>query len=150
MDPTFLLIVVVGLVAMMFFSSRARKKQIAQMEQLQDSLQPGTWVRTGSGMYGIVDDVDGDVVILRTPDGDESYWDKRAISHVQEPPFASDDSEAEDEQYEDDLADSKLKDEAVLTEEKNEDETPRLDFDEVDEQNQPRSDEEDLPGVQRS
>lgn len=98
MDPTFLLIVLVGLIAMMFFSGRARKKEVAQMQALQDSLEPGTWVRTGSGMYGIVDDVDGDVVILRTPGGDESYWDKRAISVVQDPPFAVEDDESEDEE----------------------------------------------------
>ena len=75
---------------MWFMSSQARKKQAKHIEELQRGLEEGVWVRTGSGYYGIVSDVDGDVVILTSPAGDETYWDKRAIAMIADPPFAAD------------------------------------------------------------
>ncbi|MDO5721201.1 MAG: preprotein translocase subunit YajC [Actinomycetaceae bacterium] len=97
MDPVILTMLLVGLLAMMYFSSRGSKKRMQEMQQLQQQLEPGTWVRTGSGMYGIVADVDGEVVILQTPRGEESYWNIKAINSVGEPPFASTQDEDEND-----------------------------------------------------
>ena len=36
-----------------------------------------------------VPQVDGDVVTLATPLGDETLWNKRAIAAIEEPPFGS-------------------------------------------------------------
>lgn len=86
-----------GLALMMFMSSRGRKKQEEQIRQMHSEIQPGTWVRTASGYYGIVSDVDGDVYILQSPSGDETYWDRRAIMSVSEPPFENTDDTVFDE-----------------------------------------------------
>lgn len=90
------IILIVMMVAMMFFSSRGRKKQEEQVKKMHDEIEIGSWVRTGSGYYGMVSDIDGDVYILQSPSGDETYWDRRAIAMVGEPPFENtDDSELE-------------------------------------------------------
>ncbi|MDO5034124.1 MAG: preprotein translocase subunit YajC [Actinomycetaceae bacterium] len=90
-----MLLLLVMMAALMFFSSRGRKKQQEQMEQMHRDIELGSWVRTASGYYGIVADVDGDVYILQSPSGDETYWDRRAISMIAEPPFESTLSEGE-------------------------------------------------------
>ncbi|MDO5719796.1 MAG: preprotein translocase subunit YajC [Actinomycetaceae bacterium] len=92
---TFLFIVLAGILFMWWMSSRARQQQLQQMQQLRDSLEPGMWVRTASGFYGIISDIDGEVVVLQNPAGDESYWDQKAILAVGEPPFATEDEETE-------------------------------------------------------
>ena len=46
-------------------------------------------MRTIGGFYGTVVEVDGDVVTLATPLGDETLWSKRAIAAIEEPPFGS-------------------------------------------------------------
>lgn len=92
----FLIILAVGLGLMMWFSSRGRAKQEQMLEQTINSLEPGTWVRTTTGFYGIFSDIDGDVVILETPSGEETYWAKRSIFQIGDPPFAS--TEADDDE----------------------------------------------------
>lgn len=83
----FIIILLIMLAVMMFMSSRARKKQQEQLEKMHDEIGIGSWVRTASGYYGIVSDIDGDVYILQSPSGDETYWDRRAIAMAAEPPF---------------------------------------------------------------
>lgn len=105
MDPTFLIILVIGLGAMWLLSSRQRK---AQREQLsfRDNLQPGQRVMTGSGMYGTVVEVDGDEVTLESTPGQQSVWIKAAIARLVEPPVAD-----EDEADEADVDDAEWRDE---------------------------------------
>ena len=105
MDPTFLIILVIGLGAMWLLSSRQRK---AQREQLsfRDNLQPGQRVMTGSGMYGTVVEVDGDEVTLESMPGQQSVWIKAAIARLVEPPVAD-----EDETDEADVDDAEWRDE---------------------------------------
>lgn len=90
MDPTFLIILVIGLGAMFLLSSRQRK---AQREQLsfRDNLQPGQRVMTGSGMYGTVVEVEGDEVTLESTPGVQSVWIKAAIARLVEPPVVDED-----------------------------------------------------------
>ncbi len=54
--------------AMWWMSSRNRKQQGAAAA-FRDNLLPGQEVMTGSGMYGTVVDVEGEVVILETAPG---------------------------------------------------------------------------------
>ena len=105
MDPTFLIILVIGLGAMWLLSSRQRK---AQREQLsfRDNLQPGQRVMTGSGMYGTVVEVDGDEVTLESMPGQQSVWIKAAIARLVEPPVAD-----EEETDEADVDDAEWRDE---------------------------------------
>ena len=84
----FLLIMAVFLGLMFYMSSRAKKQQQAQRENLLGQLQPGTGVITIGGFYGRVVDVDGDVVTLESPSGVETIWSKTAIREVKEPQFA--------------------------------------------------------------
>ncbi|CAM2828641.1 preprotein translocase subunit YajC [Actinomyces slackii] len=75
---------------MSFFARRQQSRMAeAQAQRIEEALVPGAWVRTTSGFYGTVVEVDGDVVTLATPLGDETLWAKRAISGAEEPPFAS-------------------------------------------------------------
>ncbi|WP_026461094.1 preprotein translocase subunit YajC [Schaalia suimastitidis] len=80
------------LVVMMIFSSRQRKKMMAAQaereRQLQEELKPGVWVKTAFGFWGRFVDMDGDVVVLETADGTETYWDRQVIREVGNPPFA--------------------------------------------------------------
>ncbi|MDO4244044.1 MAG: preprotein translocase subunit YajC [Actinomyces sp.] len=88
-----ILMIIVMLVAFWLMSRFARKQQtrmLAEQERrTEEALVPGTWVRTRAGFYGTVVEVDGDVVTLATPLGDESLWAKNAILGAEEPPFAS-------------------------------------------------------------
>lgn len=100
MDPTFLIILVIGLGAMFLLSSRQRKAQQKQLS-FRDNLQPGQEVMTGSGMYGTVVEVDGDVVVLESTPGSRTRWIKAAIARLVEPPVEeleeTDDAETVDD-----------------------------------------------------
>ncbi|WP_067780808.1 preprotein translocase subunit YajC [Actinomyces vulturis] len=91
--PSTLVILVLFLLMMMLMSSFARRQQRKlteqQAQQRDEALVEGNWVRTTAGFYGRVVEVDGDVVTLSTPLGDETLWQKRAIVCAEEPPFAS-------------------------------------------------------------
>ncbi|EEH63417.1 preprotein translocase, YajC subunit [Gleimia coleocanis DSM 15436] len=88
------LFLIAMLVFMMFTGTRARKRQAEMQQRLSEQLKPGAWVRTLGGFYGIVADVDGDVVVLQTTDGTETLWNRTAIAEVTEPPFAEEPAEA--------------------------------------------------------
>lgn len=91
-----LIFLVPMLLLLWLVSSRGRKKQQAQQEQLLNSLDPGTWVMTRAGFFGKVVEVDGKVVTLESPTGELSIWLDAAIAEVKDPPFAEDgDDEAE-------------------------------------------------------
>nr|WP_269212738.1 MULTISPECIES: preprotein translocase subunit YajC [unclassified Schaalia] len=81
------------LIFMLFFSSRSRKKMLAQQAErdrkLREDLVPGMWVKTAFGFWGRFVDFDGDVVVLETADGTETYWDRAVVREIGNPPFAS-------------------------------------------------------------
>ena len=90
MQSYFLWIVLIGMLLMMWFvSRRQRAMQEEQKRRTEEGLVTGNWVRTIGGFYGTVVEVDGDVVTLATPLGDETLWSKRAIAAIEEPPFGS-------------------------------------------------------------
>ena len=93
MNNYMLLIMAAFLIVFMMWSSRSRKQQMQKMEQeKRDQLAavtPGEWVRTRVGFWGRFVDLDGDIVVLETPDGHEMYWEREMIAEIGgQPPLA--------------------------------------------------------------
>jgi preprotein translocase subunit YajC len=70
-------------------SSRQRKAQ-REAQDLLKQLQVGDEVRTHSGFFGIVTELEEDVVILETESGAETKWMRAAIAQKVEPTDAGD------------------------------------------------------------
>lgn len=87
MDP-FLLMLIVLLLLFLAMNWFGKKKQAQLQSQRLAAIQVGNMVRTHSGFYGRIVDVDGDAVTLETPSGVETVWHKNAIAGPGEPPFA--------------------------------------------------------------
>ncbi len=84
----FMGVLVVGMFVMNSFAKKsAKKRQDEQERTMREQMVPGVWVQTFSGFFGRFVDFDGDVVILETPSGEETYWIKAAIRAVNDPPF---------------------------------------------------------------
>lgn len=101
MSTPFLIFIGLMLVVMFIFNSRARKRMAEQEkkaeERRKEMMVPGAWVRLRSGFWGRFVDQDGEIVILETPGGLETYWDQRAILDVaEELPFQNTDAEKDD------------------------------------------------------
>lgn len=123
-----ILIMLIGFWLVSRFANKQQQKMLEEQKRRTDeALVVGNWVKTRAGFYGTVVEIDGDVVTLATPLGDESLWEKSAILGAEEPPFAStaQDDEAQDAQddvagliadddaaFEDDDAESGAQDEA--------------------------------------
>ena len=109
------LIMLVGLILVSRFANKQQQKMLEeQRRRTAEALVVGNWVKTRAGFYGTVVEIDGDVVTLATPLGDESLWEKSAILGAEEPPFAStaQDDEAQDAQ--DDVAGLIAEDDAAF------------------------------------
>lgn len=90
-----------GLLLMNVFAKRSQAKRTAEREtMLKESLVPGAWVQTFSGFFGRFVDTDGDVVILETPSGEETYWLKAAVKGVIDPPFEPEITDFQDDSEE--------------------------------------------------
>jgi preprotein translocase subunit YajC len=111
-----MLIVLVGMVALVWFTSRRNRKQQQQQDGFRSTLEVGQRVLTVGGMVGVISGIEGDVVTLSGPGGGEIAVLRRAIrSQVTDdewgnmiqpyPPEDSDDAEA-DAADEDDAADA--------------------------------------------
>lgn len=92
MDAISIGIILVVFVLVFWYMNRSQKKRQQQTLERVASMEPGTWVMTSTGFYGRFIDMDGDVAILETADGTETYWLRQALRGPAEPPFASDDS----------------------------------------------------------
>lgn len=87
-------LMVVAFIALSSFSKRSAQKKQAEHERLlSEQLVPGVWVHTTIGFFGRFVDLDGNVVILETPSGEETYWDKRVVRSVGELPFEAEEIE---------------------------------------------------------
>ncbi len=107
-----MVVLIGGMFVMNHFAKKsAKKRQDEQEKTLREQLVPGAWVQTYSGFFGRFVDLDGDVVILETPAGEETYWVRAAIRAVTDPPF---------EDVSDDATDPELSAPAI---------TPDYDFD---------------------
>lgn len=104
MDPL-LVIMVLAVGAMFLLTSRTRKQQKAAGE-FRDHLVVGDDVMTGSGLFGTIVDIDGDVITLESPSGGRTDWLRGAISKLAEPPFAVPLEDVSDDDYEVELTQS--------------------------------------------
>ena len=110
-----ILIMLIGFWLVSRFANKQQQKMLEEQKRRTDeALVVGNWVKTRAGFYGTVVEIDGDVVTLATPLGDESLWEKSAILGAEEPPFAStaQDDEAQDAQ--DDVAGLIAEDDAAF------------------------------------
>ena len=84
----FMAVLVGGMFVMNSFAKKSQKKRQDEAEKTMSELMvPGAWVQTYSGFFGRFVDTDGDVIILGTPSGEETYWLRAAIRAVTDPPF---------------------------------------------------------------
>ena len=82
---TFLLLIAVVFVGFYFLMIRPQRRRQQAVQQQQRTLNPGAEVRTTSGMYATVSEVDGDDVILEVAPGVEVRYMRRAIMEVISP-----------------------------------------------------------------
>jgi preprotein translocase subunit YajC len=95
MDPLliFMLLAVVG---MFVLTNRSRKQQRKAVE-FRQHLVIGDEVMTGSGMFGTVVDIDGDVIILESSSGTQTDWLRAAIAKRATPPYSEDVEDVEEQ-----------------------------------------------------
>lgn len=75
-----LLVFMVGIGAMMFFTVRKQKRAVSEQQSLQDGLAEGDRVMTTSGMYATVADASDDTTIeLEIADGVVTTWLRQAV-----------------------------------------------------------------------
>lgn len=68
--------------AMYFLFIRPNKRRRQQVEQMQASIGPGDEVLTVGGLYGIVEEIDDDRVVLEVSPGVTNRYSRTAISSV--------------------------------------------------------------------
>lgn len=90
------LLVLVGLVAMMFFASRKQRKAMQATIDLHESLRIGDRVRTTAGLYGTITAITDDDVDLEVAPGVVTTWMKLAIRDRLEPETAGEPDGAAD------------------------------------------------------
>jgi preprotein translocase subunit YajC len=90
-QDVFLVVALAILIAMMFFSSRKRKKQAAD---LLSSVKVGSSVVLHSGITGKIVSLDGDRAVIETTPGTKIAFLKGAIRNVEAPTKASSVSKA--------------------------------------------------------
>lgn len=98
MDPT-MIALLVGMVILFFWMSYSGRKARERLNQEREEIiVVGRDIMTTAGFYGKIVDIDGDAVTLLSPAGDETVWDRRAISKAAELPLAeSEEVDSEDD-----------------------------------------------------
>ena len=101
-----LIILALAFGAMWLMTSRTRKQQ-REAADFRANLEVGQEVMTGSGLYGTIVDVDGDVITLESTPGNRTRWIRAAIAKLVPPAEPVEDEvyedEADDEAYADDM-----------------------------------------------
>ncbi len=99
MDPT-MIALLVGMVILFFWMSYSGRKARERLNQEREEIiVVGKDIMTTAGFYGKIVDIDGDAVTLLSPAGDETVWDRRAISRAAELPLAeSEEVDSEDDE----------------------------------------------------
>lgn len=100
-----IIVLALALGAMWLMSSRTRKQQ-REAQQFRDNLEPGQEVMTGSGLFGVITEVDGDVITIESTPGVETRWLRAAIAKIATPPYAVPDVEDAEIEASDDVEDA--------------------------------------------
>ena len=93
MDYSFLIIMLLAFAALWFMSSRSRKQQ-REAADFRNNLAVGDEVMTGSGLFGTVTGIEGDVVTLESTPGSQTRWLRAAIARRVDPVVADDETDA--------------------------------------------------------
>ncbi|GAB3411976.1 preprotein translocase subunit YajC [Flindersiella endophytica] len=94
-NPLTLALPILLLVFFWFVMIRPQRKRQQEAARMQNDLQPGQEVMTAAGLYGTIESVDEDVVVLETSPGVTQRYTRRAIVQVVTPVDQSaDESEA--------------------------------------------------------
>lgn len=94
-NPLTLALPILLLVFFWFVMIRPQRKRQQEAQRMQNDLQPGQEVMTAAGLYGTIESVDEDVVVLETSPGVTQRYTRRAIVQVITPADQSAD-EADD------------------------------------------------------
>ncbi|MFC0646806.1 preprotein translocase subunit YajC [Cellulomonas phragmiteti] len=89
MDYSFLIIMLLAFAGLWFMSSRSRKQQ-REAADFRSNLAVGDEVMTGSGLFGTVTALEGDVVTLESTPGSSTRWLRAAIARRVDPVVADD------------------------------------------------------------
>jgi len=72
------------LIGVMYLMTRSAKNKQRQALQMRDAMEPGTGVRTIGGLYGLVQEVREDTVVLEIEPGVHAVYAKNAVGAVLE------------------------------------------------------------------
>jgi preprotein translocase subunit YajC len=81
-NPLTLALPILLLVFFWFVMIRPQRKRQQEAQRMQSDLQPGQEVMTAAGLYGTIESVDEDVVVLETSPGVTQRYTRRAIVQV--------------------------------------------------------------------
>lgn len=98
MDPT-VTALLVGTVILLFWVSYSGRRTRERLNQgRREIIVTGKDIMATAGFCGRIVDIDGDVVILLSPAGDKTIWDRRVIPKAVELPLAeSEEADSEDD-----------------------------------------------------
>jgi preprotein translocase subunit YajC len=95
-NATLLIFLVIAAGGMWLLTNRQRKQQAAANE-FRNNLVAGDEVMTGSGLFGTVVEVEGDVITLESTPGNRTRWLRAAIAKKIEPVIEAPEVEADAE-----------------------------------------------------
>jgi preprotein translocase subunit YajC len=101
MDLLFLLILLLAMVAFLFFTTRRQRKAMQATIDLHESLEIGDRVHTQSGLEGTIAGITDDTVDLEIAPGVVTTWMKLAIRDRIEPEIDEDIEEDDEESIDD-------------------------------------------------
>lgn len=79
-----LIIIMVAMIAFMWFSGRKQRKRAKMMQERKNNLKNGDRVMMDCGIYGVVKDINNDIVTIAVgPDEVKLVFNKAAISVVE-------------------------------------------------------------------
>ena len=72
-------LMIIALVALMFFQSSKQRKAMKELKEMQASLAVGDQVLTTSGLHGTVASIGEESLVLEISPGVRTQWDRRVI-----------------------------------------------------------------------
>ena len=84
-DWTFVIFIVIIIAAFYFFMIRPQSSRRKQQQKLLSELKPGDQVITNAGIYGEIDRVDPDSVVLKMEDGSKIRVSIQAVAGKRSP-----------------------------------------------------------------
>lgn len=106
MDPVFLIFLVLIFGLLFLMMNRGRKQQ-REAAKVRSNLEVGDEIMTGSGLYGTITAIDGDVITVESTPGVPTRWYRPAIGKKVDPlvEYASGDDDDEVSEPEPDASD---------------------------------------------